>query len=165
MSGYLDVNIMKLAVGGDHAGFSMKGPVVEYLKSLGHDVTDYGTNSEEPVDFTDVAQRVTSAILSGDAERGILVCGTGVGAAIAGNKVPGIRAALTHDTHCAHQGVEHDDVNLICMGAWIIGIAVAKEVIDAFLNAEFSTDPDFRRRVDKLAEMERKYAEELVQLD
>lgn len=155
---------MKLAVGGDHAGFSMKGPVVEYLKSQGHDVTDYGTHSEEPVDFPDIAQRVTSAILSGEAERGILVCGTGVGAAIAGNKVPGIRAALTHDTHCAHQGVEHDDVNLICMGAWIIGIAVAKEVLDAFVTAEFSTDSDFRRRVEKLSEMELKYAKELVRL-
>ena len=156
---------MKLAVGGDHAGFSMKGPVVEYLRSQGHEVTDYGTDSEEPVDFPDIAQRVTSAILAGDAERGVLVCGTGVGAAIAGNKVPGIRATIAHDTHCAHQGVEHDDVNLICMGAWIIGIAVAKEVLDAFVGAEFSTDPDFRRRVDKLAEMERKYAKELVGLD
>ena len=155
---------MKLAVGGDHAGFQMKAPVVEYLKSQGHDVTDYGTHSEDPVDFPDIAQRVTSAILSGEAERGILVCGTGVGATIAGNKVPGIRAALTHDTHCAHQGVEHDDVNLICMGAWIIGIEVAKEVLDAFVNAKFSTEPDFRRRVDKLSEMERSYAEQLVKL-
>ena len=153
---------MKLAVGGDHAGFSMKGPVVEYLKLQGHDVTDYGTHSEDPVDFPDIAQRVTAAILSGETERGILVCGTGVGAAIAGNKVPGIRAALAHDTHCAHQGVEHDDVNLICMGAWIIGIAVAKEVLDAFVNAEFSTDPNFRRCVEKLSEMERKYARELT---
>ena len=153
---------MKIAVGGDHAGFPMKAPVVEFLRSLGHEVTDHGTDSEEPVDFPDIAQKVTSAIRSGEAERGVLVCGTGVGAAIAGNKVPGIRAALTHDTHCAHQGVEHDDVNLACIGAWIIGIEVAKEVLEAFVNAEFSTDPDFRRRVDKLAEMERKYAEELV---
>ena len=156
---------MKIAVGGDHSGFSMKGPVVEYLKSLGHEVTDYGTHSEDPVDFPDIAQLVTTAIRSGDVERGILVCGTGVGAAIAGNKVPGIRAALAHDTHCAHQGVEHDDVNLICMGAWIIGIAVAKEVLDAFLAAEFSTDPDFRRRVEKLSEMERKYAKQLIELN
>ena len=114
---------MKIAVGGDHAGFPMKAPVVEHLKSLGHKVTDHGTHSEDPVDFPDIAQKVTAAILSGEADRGVLVCGTGVGAAIAGNKVPGIRAALAHDTHCAHQGVEHDDVNLICIGAWIIGIA------------------------------------------
>ena len=156
---------MKIAVGGDHAGFPMKAPVVEHLKSLGHKVTDHGTHSEDPVDFPDIAQKVTAAILSGEADRGVLVCGTGVGAAIAGNKVPGIRAALAPDTHCAHQGVEHDDVNLICIGAWIIGIAVAKEVLEAFVNAEFSSDPDFRRRVDKLSEMERKYARELVGSD
>ena len=153
---------MKIAVDGDHAGFPMKAPVIEFLRSLGHEVTDHGTHSEDPVDFPDIAQKVTAAILSGEAERGVLVCGTGVGAAIAGNKVPGIRATLAHDTHCAHQGVEHDDVNLICMGAWIIGVEVAKEVLEAFVNAKFSTDPDFRRRVDKLAEMERKYAEVLV---
>ena len=156
---------MKIAVGGDHAGCPMKAPVIEHLKSLGHKVTDHGTHSEDPVDFPDIAQKVTAAILSGEADRGVLVCGTGVGAAIAGNKVPGIRAALAHDTHCAHQGVEHDDVNLICIGAWIIGIAVAKEVLEAFVNAEFSSDPDFRRRVDKLSEMERKYARELVGSD
>ena len=156
---------MKIAVGGDHAGFPMKAPVGEHLKSLGHKVTDHGTHSEDPVDIPDIAQKVTAAILSGEADRGVLVCGTGVGAAIAGNKVPGIRAALAHDTHCAHQGVEHDDVNLICIGAWIIGIAVAKEVLEAFVNAEFSSDPDFRRRVDKLSEMERKYARELVGSD
>lgn len=153
---------MKLAIGGDHAGFPMKGPVVEYLRSQGHEIVDHGTHSEEPVDFPDIAQRVTSAILSGEAERGVLVCGTGVGASIAGNKVPGIRAMLAHDTHCAHQGVEHDDVNLLCIGAWIIGIELAKEVLDAFVNAEFSTDPDFRRRVQKLSEMELKYAKELT---
>ncbi|MEK9675542.1 MAG: ribose 5-phosphate isomerase B [Chloroflexota bacterium] len=153
---------MKLAIGGDHAGFPMKGPVVEYLRSQGHEVVDHGTHSEDPVDFPDIAQRVTSAILSGEAERGVLVCGTGVGASIAGNKVPGIRAMLAHDTHCAHQGVEHDDVNLLCVGAWIIGVELAKEVLDAFVNAEFLTHPDFRRRVEKLSEMELKYAHELT---
>ena len=153
---------MRLGVGGDHAGFSMKGPVIEYLQSKGHQVTDYGTYSEDPVDFPDIAQQVTSAILSNKVKRGILVCGTGVGAAIAGNKVPGIRAALTHDTYCARQGVEHDDVNLICIGAWIIGLSVAKEVLDAFINAKFSDDPNFKRRVNKLTEMELKYAEQLL---
>ena len=116
---------MRLAVGSDHAGFSMKVPIIEYLQSKGHQVIDFGTYSEDPVDFPDIAEQVTSAILSNKVKRGILVCGTGVGAAIAGNKVPGIRAAVTHDTYCAHQGVEHDDVNLICMGAWIIGLSVA----------------------------------------
>ena len=153
---------MRLGVGGDHAGYSMKGPVIEYLQSKGHQVTDYGTYSEDPVAFPDIVQQVTSAILSKKVKRGILVCGTGVGAAIAGNKVPGIRAALTHDTYCARQGVEHDDVNLICIGAWIIGLSVAKEVLDAFVNAKFSDDPNFKRRVNKLTEMELKYAEQLL---
>ena len=153
---------MRLAVGGDHAGFSMKVPIIEYLQSKGHQVIDYGTYSEDPVDFPDIAELVTSAILSNKVKRGILVCGTGVGAAIAGNKVPGIRAAVTHATYCAHQRVEHDDVNLICMGAGIIGLSVAKEVLDAFLNAKFSTDPDFKRRVSKLSRMELKYAKQLM---
>ena len=138
---------MKLAVDADHAGYSMKGPVVEFLRARGHEVTDHGTDSEDPVEFPDIAQRVVSAILSGEAERAVLVCGTGVDASIAGNKVPDIRAMLAHDTHCAHQGVEHDDVDLICMGAWILGIALAKEVLDAFINAKFSADPENRSRV------------------
>ena len=153
---------MRLGVGGDHFGFPMKGSLIKYLQSKGHQVIDYGTYSEEPVDFPDITQQVTSAILSKKVKRGILVCGTGVGAAIAGNKVPGIRAAVTHDTYCAHQGVEHDDVNLICIGAWIIGPSVAKEVLDAFVNAKFSDDPNFKRRVKKLTEMEYKYAEKLL---
>lgn len=156
---------MKLAVGGDHAGFPMKGPVVEYLKSQGHDVTDHGTHSEEPVDFPDISAKVCQAVLDGEAERGVLVCGTGVGAAIAANKIPGIRAALSHDIHTAHQGVEHDDVNLVCVGAWIVGIEVVKEILDAFIAAEFSTDPDLRRRVQKLHQMEIDYARKLLAND
>lgn len=153
---------MKLAVGGDHAGFPMKGPVVEFLKSQGHDVTDFGTHSGEPVDFPDISAKVCQAVLDGDAERGVLVCGTGVGAAIAANKIPGIRAALSHDIHTAHQGVEHDDVNVVCVGAWIVGIEVVKEILDSFVAAKFSTDPDLRRRVQKLHQMERDYARKLL---
>lgn len=145
---------MKLAIGGDHAGFPMKGPVIELLRAKGHDVTDYGTFSLDPVDFPDIAAKVCAAVRAGAAERGILVCGTGVGAAIAANKTPGIRAAVCHDAFSAHQCVEHDDVNLLAIGAWIIGIKVAEEIIDTFLTAEFSTDPDFRRRVQKLHDME-----------
>ena len=156
---------MRLAVGGDHAGFPMKGPVVEYLISRGDDVTDYGTYSVEPVDFPDISTKVCEAVLSGEEERGVLVCGTGVGASIAANKIPGIRAALSHDIHTAHQGVEHDDVNLICLGAWIVGIEVVKEILDAFVAAEFSTDPDLRRRVQKLHQMERDYAKRLLGQD
>jgi ribose 5-phosphate isomerase B len=156
---------MKIAIGGDHAGFPMKGPVIEYLRSRGHDVTDHGAYSLDPVDFPDVSAKVCEAVLAGDSERGVMVCGTGVGAAIAANKVPGIRAALSHDIHTAHQGVEHDDVNVICIGAWIVGIAVVKEILDAFIAAEFSTDPDFRRRVNKLHQMERDYAKKLLAND
>jgi ribose 5-phosphate isomerase B len=153
---------MRLAVGGDHAGFPMKGPVIEYLRSKGHHVTDYGTHSIDPVDFPDISAKVSEAVLSGEAERGVLVCGTGVGAAIAANKVPGIRAALSHDIHTAHQGVEHDDVNLLCFGAWIIGIEIAKEILDAFVAAKFSDTEDLRRRVGKLHQMERDYAKKLL---
>lgn len=147
---------MNLAVGGDHAGFPMKGPVIALLRSWGHTVKDLGTHSTDPVDFPDIAQKVCDEILSGRAKRGILVCGTGVGACIAGNKVRGIRAALCHDTYSAHQCVEHDDVNLLCMGAWIIGAKTMEEVLKAYLNAEFSTDEEFRRRVRKLGEMEKR---------
>lgn len=152
---------MKLVVGGDHAGFPLKGPVVDLLKSWGHQVEDMGTHSPEPVDFPAIAQRVCDEIRQGRAERGILVCGTGVGASIAGNKIPGIRAALCHDTYCAHQSVEHDNVNLLCIGAQVIGIKLAEEILSAFLKAEFSTAEEFRRRVAKLGDLERKAAREL----
>jgi len=153
---------MKIAIGGDHAGFPMKGPLVERLQNWGHDVTDHGTHSTEPVDFPDIARVVCDQVRSGEVERGILVCGTGVGAAIAANKTPGIRAAVCHDTHSAHQCVEHDDVNLLCIGGWIVGIKVAEEIVQTFLDAEFSTNPDFRRRVQKLHELERRSAREVL---
>lgn len=155
---------MKIAIGGDHAGFPLKGPVIELLKAGGHDVTDHGTHSTEPVDFPDIAQLVCDQVRTGGAERGILVCGTGVGAAIAGNKVPGIRATVCHDVYSAHQCVEHDDVNLLCIGAQIVGVKLAAEIIETFLKAEFSSEPQFRRRVQKLHEMERKAAEEIVKM-
>ena len=145
---------MKLAIGGDHAGFPLKGPVIEFLRGQGHEVADFGTHSPTPVDFPDIARLVCDAVVSGAAERGILVCGTGVGACIAANKIPGIRAALCHDTYSAHQCVEHDDVNVLCVGAWIVGIRVVEEVLRAFLAAEFSTEEEFRRRVRKLTALE-----------
>jgi ribose 5-phosphate isomerase B len=152
-------SIMKLAIGGDHAGFPLKGPVIDFLRAQGHEVEDFGTHSLDPVDFPDIARLVCQAVRSGRAERGIMVCGTGVGACIAANKIPSIRAALCHDTYSAHQCVEHDDVNVLCIGAWIVGIRVAEEVLRAFLKAEFSTDTEFRRRVDKLAVLEQEAAE------
>ena len=145
---------MKLVIGGDHAGYLLKEKVVQYLRSSGHEVMDVGTHSEEPVDFPDIAKTLCEKVLSGEAERGIMVCGTGVGASIAANKVPGIRAAVCHDVYSAHQSVEHDDVNVLCLGAWIVGEKLAYDLLDAYLNAEHSEDADFRRRVAKLKEMD-----------
>jgi ribose 5-phosphate isomerase B len=146
---------MRVVVGGDHAGFALKGPVVEALRGWGHDVTDVGTHSAEPVDFPDIARQLCSVIQRGEAERGIMVCGTGVGAAIAANKHPGIRAAVCHDVYSAHQCVEHDDVNVLCLGAQIVGDQLAFDLLRTFLAAEFSTSEEFRRRVAKLADLER----------
>jgi ribose 5-phosphate isomerase B len=149
---------MKIAIGGDHAGYPLKGPVIELLRAQGHDVDDFGSYSPEPVDFPDIARLVCVAVRDGAAERGVMVCGTGVGACIAANKIPGIRAALCHDTYSAHQCVEHDDVNVLCIGAQIVGIKLVGEILSAFLAAEFSTAEEFRRRVRKLSEMEREMA-------
>jgi ribose 5-phosphate isomerase B len=145
---------MKIAVGGDHAGFPLKEPVVQALKLMGHEVTDYGCFSPDPIDFPDITRTVCTAVLNGDAERAILVCGTGVGACIAANKIRGIRASVCHDIYSAHQCVEHDDVNVMCIGAQIIGPILVVELIEKFLQAEFSTEEEFRRRVAKLNQME-----------
>jgi len=145
---------MRLVVGSDHAGWLIKKDVLALLAELGHDVTDVGSFDDQPVDFPDVARKVTAKVIAGEAERGIMVCGTGVGAAIAANKMKGIRAAVCHDVHSAHQGVEHDDVNVMCIGAQIVGPWLARDLISAFLAACFSTDPDFRRRVAKLHDMD-----------
>lgn len=146
---------LRLAIGGDHAGFPLKGPLIDGLRQDGHAVEDLGAYSAEPVDFPDVARAVCEKILSGAADRGIMVCGTGVGACIAANKVSGIRAALCHDLYSAHQAVEHDDVHVLCLGAQIVGPLMAKEIVDAFLAARFLDTVEFRRRVDKLAAMDR----------
>jgi ribose 5-phosphate isomerase B len=146
---------MRIAVANDHAGFSLKPHVVAFLRELGHDVVDVGTSDDAPVDFPVMTRRVTDLVTGGQADRGVLVCGSGVGAAIAANKVPGVRAAVIHDTYVARQGVEHDDVNVACLGAWVVGEKIAEEVLRAFLTARFADDPDVRRRVEQLAEMER----------
>ena len=145
---------MRLVVGGDHAGFALKGPVVEALRAWGHQVEDVGTHSAEPVDFPDIARTLCTKIQRGEAERGVMVCGTGVGAAIAANKHAGIRAAVCHDVYSAHQCVEHDDVNVLCLGAQIVGDRLALDLLRIYLEAEFSTSEEFRRRVRKLAELE-----------
>jgi len=152
---------MKIALGNDHCGYPMKDEVIAILKSLGVEIIDHGCYSPEPVDFPDIARKVCDSVRKGEADRGIMVCGTGVGAAIAANKIPGIRAAICHDIHCAHQSVEHDDVNIMCLGAQIIGPWLARDLITVYIKAEFSTDEDCRRRVRKLHELELEAAREL----
>lgn len=146
---------MKLVVGGDHAGVRLKAILVDRLRADDHEVLDVGSFDETPVDFPDVAERVCASVLGGSAERGILVCGTGVGAAIASNKVPGIRAAVGHDVYTAHQAVEHDDVNVFCLGADVVGPTLAAELVRTYLSARFDAAPAFVRRVAKLTAMER----------
>jgi ribose 5-phosphate isomerase B len=141
---------IRLVIGSDHAGFPLKGPLIRLLQSWNYNVKDVGSFTPDPVDFPDISLLLADEIKSGRAERGIMVCGTGVGAAIACNKIQGIRAALCHDTYSAHQCVEHDNVNVLCIGAQIIGQSVAEEILTNYLNARFSTEEQFRRRVRKL---------------
>lgn len=145
---------MHIVIGSDHAGWPLKDSVVKYVRSLGHEVLDVGSHDANPVDFPDIARSLTDVITSGKADRGIMVCGTGVGACIAANKIAGIRAAVCHDVHSAHQCVEHDDVNVMCLGAQIVGPWLAHDLLATFLNARFTQDADFQRRVTKLHQMD-----------
>ncbi|NKC51725.1 ribose 5-phosphate isomerase B [Ochrobactrum cytisi] len=145
---------MNIVVGSDHAGFPLKADVIEVLKELGHQVEDIGSFTPDPVDFPDIAGLLCKKVRDGSAERGILVCGTGVGAAIAANKINGIRAAVCHDVHSAHQSVEHDDVNVMCIGAKIVGSWLARDLVVSYLNARFDRNEDFVRRVEKLSALE-----------
>lgn len=149
---------MRIGIGADHAGFSLKQDIAAYLEGLGHKVLDLGPHSADPVDFPDYAEAVGLAIQRGQAERGILICGSGVGVSVAANKMPGIRAAVCHDIYSAHQGVEHDDVNVLALGAQIIGPALARDLARAFLGASFSGKENHRRRVEKIKAMEVRYA-------
>jgi ribose 5-phosphate isomerase B len=149
--------MMKVAVGSDHGGFQLKKILVPFLKEKGHEVLDVGTYSPEASDYPDAARAVSEAILRGDAERGILVCGSGVGASVASNKFPGIRASLCHDTFSAHQGVEDDDMNVICLGERVIGAELAKEIVMTFLSARFSGEDRFRRRLEKVKRIEKEF--------
>ena len=144
---------MRIAVGSDHAGFELKKRLLPYLESR-YEVMDQGSYDPAPVDFPRISRKVCDAVLRGEADRGVMFCGTGVGAAIACNKVPGIRASVCHDLYTAHQCVEHDDVQVIALGAQIIGHTAAQELIDIFLSAQFSGGEDFRRRVQMLEEMD-----------
>jgi len=152
---------MTIVIGSDHAGFPLKEEVRGYLADKGFEVLDLGVYSTEPSDYPDAAETVGLAIRAGEAERGILICGSGVGVCVAANKIPGIRAGLCHDHYSAHQGVEHDDMNVLVMGARIIGTAVAFEIAEVFLNATFSaTEERFVRRFEKLLAIEKRYAKE-----
>ena len=148
---------MRLAVGADHAGFSLKQALVTYLKEVGYEVQDVGALRPDPNDdYPDFAQAVAEAIVNGQTERGLLICGSGVGASVAANKIPGIRAGLCHDTYSAHQGVEHDDMNVLVIGARVVGTALAEELVHAFLNATFTGEERHRRRVEKVKALEAK---------
>jgi ribose 5-phosphate isomerase B len=148
---------MRIAVATDHAGFSLKQPIIDELHALGHDVLDLGTDSEAPVDYPDYAEAAGDAVRSGRAERAVLLCGSGVGASVAANKIPGVRAAVCHDAYSAHQGVEHDDMNVLTLGARVIGPALAVELVQAFVRAQFSREERHERRLRKVLAIEERY--------
>jgi ribose 5-phosphate isomerase B len=148
---------MRLALASDHAGYDLKQELLALLQGWGHDVEDLGAHSKEPMDYPDAAEAVAGALRGGCAERGIVVCGSGAGVSIAANKFPGIRAAVCHDTYTAHQAVEHDDLNVLCLGARVVGGALAAEVAAAFLGARFSGEGRHRRRLDKVLAIERQF--------
>lgn len=145
---------MRIAVACDHAGYPLKNKIVEKLMELNQVVVDMGTDSEIPVDFPDFAQKAGKAIQADEAERAIIVCGSGVGASIAANKLKGVYAGLCHDTYSAHQGVEHDKMNTLCLGARVIGEALALEIVEAFVKARFIEDERFIRRTEKIKRLE-----------
>ena len=150
---------MRVAVAFDHRGVKLRERVLEEVQASGHEPVDLGTDAAEPaVDYPDKAREVGDAIRSGEAERGIFVCGSGVGASIAACKLPGVRAAICHDTYSAHQGVEHDDMNVLCIGSGVVGADMAAELVRAFLAAEFDGGERYRRRLEKIEAMEREAA-------
>jgi ribose 5-phosphate isomerase B len=149
---------MRIAIAADHAGYLLKDELAARLVGKGHDVIDLGTNSSAPVDYPDSAEAVAAALGRDEADRGIIVCGSGAGVSIAANKIPGIRAAVCHDTYTAHQAVEHDDMNVLCIGGRVIGSALAQEIVDAFLMASFSGEERHQRRLNKVLAIESRYA-------
>src|SRR5438309_1578150 len=148
---------MKITIGADHAGFPLKQEVASHLREAGHEVIDLGTHSTDPVDYPDFAEAVGKSILEGQVSRAILICGSGVGASVAANKMPGVRAGLCHDTYSAHQGVEHDDMNVLVLGARVIGVALAQELADAYMRAAFTHEERHERRLKKVMSIEDRY--------
>jgi ribose 5-phosphate isomerase B len=149
---------MKIAVAGDHAGFHLKAALVADLRSLGHQVEDLGAKTLDPLDdYPDFAILVGEALIAGRAERGLIVCGSGVGVCVAANKHPGVRAGVCHDTYSARQGVEHDDMNVLCLGERVVGAALARELVRVFVSATFSHEEKHQRRLDKVLAVERRF--------
>jgi len=148
---------MRVAVGSDHAGFELKRDLAGYLAQQGHEVIDLGTHSTAPVDYPDTAEAVATAVRNGQADRGLLVCGSGAGVSVAASKFPGIRAAVCHDTYSARQAVEHDDLNVLCLGARVIGPALARALLDAFMAASFANGEQHLRRIAKIDAIEGRF--------
>jgi ribose 5-phosphate isomerase B len=149
---------MKIVIGSDHAGFALKNSAGDLLRSLGHQVLDVGAFNENPSDYPDFAEAVGRAVLDGRAERGVLICGSGVGASVAANKLIGIRAAVCHDTYSAHQGVEHDDMNVLVLGSRVIGVKLAEDLVKSYLGAKFTNEERHARRLAKIRALEAKSA-------
>ena len=148
---------MKVVIGSDHAGFQLKNAMGDLLRSMGNDVLDVGAFNENPSDYPDFAEAVDRAVLDGKAERGVLICGSGVGASVAANKLPGIRAGMCHDTYSAHQGVEHDNINVLVLGSRVVGVALAQDLVRAFMGAKFTNEERHVRRLGKVKALEAKY--------
>ena len=151
---------MRIVLAADHAGYQLKNELAARLAQQGHDVLDLGTHSSAPVDYPDSAEGVATIIRNDQADRGIIVCGSGAGVSIAANKFPGIRAAVCHDTYTAHQAVEHDDMNVLCLGARIVGASLAQDLVASFLGASFSAEDRHQRRLNKIFAIERRFAKE-----
>ena len=145
---------MRVAVACDHGGFLLKQTIIDTVRSAGHEVLDLGANNAQSSDYPDFAVKIGDAIHSGEATRAVFICGSGVGACIAANKIQGVYAGVCHDTYSAHQGVEHDNMNVLCLGARIVGAALAEELVKAFLGAEFSSEERHQRRVGKIRAIE-----------
>src|SRR5438477_901010 len=148
---------MRVAFGSDHAGFDLKNMLIPAAAALGHEIVDVGAFDSSPSDYPDFAEAVGRAILDSRADRGVLICGSGVGASVAANKIPGIRAGLCHDTYSARQGVEHDDMNILVIGARVVGVELARELVRAFVGARFSGEERHRRRLEKIKALEARY--------
>ena len=148
---------MRVVIGSDHAGFELKQMLIDFIRDLGHEIVNVGTDNAAPVDYPDFAEKVGKALLDGKARRGILICGSGVGASVSANKITGIRAAICHDCYSAHQGVEHDDMNVLVIGARIVASSLAEDLVRVFLAAEFTGEERHIRRLEKITALERRH--------